>query len=180
VTPVPLPPLTTERLLLRQRHLDDVAAIIRMNSDPEIMRFVGDGRMSDPVELEKRTRERVGTDFGVGLGYWSVFPRERPDDYLGYVVLSPVVESTDIELSYGIQRNAWGRGFATEASRAGLEFGFRVRGLPEIVALTYPDNLRSQRVVAKLGFTSAGMRRAYGQDLLFYRLASDAYLGSGS
>ena len=90
---MPLPPLTTERLLLRQRHLDDVAAIIRMNSDPEIMRFVGDGRMSDPVELEKRTRERVGTDFGVGLGYWSVFPRERPDDYLGYVVLSPVVES---------------------------------------------------------------------------------------
>ena len=135
---MPLPPLTTERLLLRQRHLDDVAAIIRMNSDPEIMRFVGDGRMSDPVELEKRTRERVGTDFGVGLGYWSVFPRERPDDYLGYVVLSPVPESTDIELSYGIQRNAWGRGFATEASRAGLEFGFRVRGLPEIVALTYP------------------------------------------
>jgi RimJ/RimL family protein N-acetyltransferase len=92
----------------------------------------------------------------------------------------PVPESTDIELSYGIQRNAWGRGFATEASRAGLEFGFRVRGLPEIVALTYPDNLRSQRVVAKLGFTSAGMRHAYGQDLLFYRLASDAYLGSGS
>jgi RimJ/RimL family protein N-acetyltransferase len=149
--------------LLRQRHLDDVAAIIRMNSDPEIMRFVGDGRMSDPVELEKRTRERVGTDFGVGLGYWSVLP-----------------ESTDIELSYGIQRNAWGRGFATEASRAGLEFGFRVRGLPEIVALTYPDNLRSQRVVAKLGFTSAGMRHAYGQDLLLYRLSRVAYLGSGS
>ena len=177
---MPLPPLTTERLLLRQRHLDDVAAIIRMNSDPEVMRFVGDGRMPDPVELEKRTRERVGTDFGMGLGYWSVFPRARPDDYLGYVVLSPVPESTDIELSYGIKRDAWGHGFATEAARAGLDFGFGVRGLPEIVALTYPDNLRSQRVVAKLGFASAGIRHTYGQDLMFFRLTRDAYLRSGS
>ena len=177
---MPLPLLTTDRLLLRQRHLDDVPAIVAMNADPEVMRFVGDGRMPDPVALEKRTRERVSTDFGMGLGYWSVFPRERPDDYLGYVVLSPVPESTDIELSYGIRRDAWGRGFAAEASRAGLDFGFGVRGLPEIVALTYPDNLRSQRVVAKLGFTPAGIRHAYGQDLLFYRLSRDAYLRSGS
>jgi RimJ/RimL family protein N-acetyltransferase len=177
---MPLPPLTTERLLLRQRHLDDVAAIVRMNTDPEVMRFVGDGRMPDPVELEKRTRERVGTDFGLGLGYWSVSPRERPADYLGYVVLSPVPESADIEISYGIRRDAWGHGFATEASRAGLDFAFRVRALPEVVALVYPANLASQRVIAKLGLQPAGSRHAYGKDLLIYRLARDAYLGSGT
>jgi len=175
---VPLPVLLTERLLLRQRCLDDVAAIVRMNSDPEVMRFIGDGRMPDPVELEKRTRERVATDFGVGLGYWSVFPRERPDDYLGYVVLSPVPDSSDIEISYGIRRDVWGRGFATEASRAGLDFGFRVRGLPEIVALAYPDNLRSQSVIAKLGFVSVGLRKAYGQNLLCHRLTRVSYLAS--
>jgi RimJ/RimL family protein N-acetyltransferase len=175
---MPLPVLTTARLLLRQRHLDDVAAIVRMNSDPEVMRFVGDGRMPDPVALEKRTRERVDTDFGVGLGYWSVFARERPDDYLGYVVLSPVPASSDIEISYGIRRDAWGRGFATEASRAGLDFGFRARALPEIVALVYPDNQRSQRVIAKLGFVSVGLRKAYGQDLLCHRLTRESYLGS--
>ncbi len=177
---MPLPPLTTDRLLLRQRHLDDVPAILAMNTDPEVMRFVGDGRMPDPVELEKRTRERVRTDFGMGLGYWSVFPRERPDDYLGYVVLSPVPESADIEISYGIRRDAWGQGFATEAARAGLDFAFRVRVLPEVVALVYPANLRSQRVIAKLGFEPAGNRNAYGKDLLIYRLARDSCLGSGT
>ena len=175
---MPLPPLTTDRLLLRQRHLDDVAARVRMNCDPEVMRFVGDGRMPDPVELEKRTRERAATDFGEGLGYWSVFPRERPDDYLGYVVLSPVPESSDIEISYGIRRDAWGHGFATEAARAGLDFAFRTRGLTEVVALVYPANIRSQRVIAKLGFRAAGSRNAYGQDLLFYRLARESYLDS--
>jgi len=175
---MPLPPLTTDRLLLRQRRLDDVPAILAMNADPEVIRFVGDGSRPDPVEQERRVRERVDTDFGMGLGYWSVFPRERPDDYLGYVVLSPIPDSTDIELSYGIRRDVWGLGFATEASQAGLEFGFRVRELPEIVALTYPANLRSQRVIAKLGFTPADIRHAYGRDLLFFRLARDSYLRS--
>ena len=175
---MPLPLLTTDRLLLRQRHLDDVPAILAMNTDPEVMRFVGDGRMPDPVELEKRTRERVSTDFGLGLGYWSVFARERPDDYLGYVVLSPVPESADIEISYGIRRDAWGHGFATEAARAGLDFAFRVRALRELVALVYPANLKSQRVIAKFGFQPAGSRHAYGKDLLIYRLGRDSYLGS--
>jgi RimJ/RimL family protein N-acetyltransferase len=53
-----------------------------------------------------------------------------------------------------------------------------MRALPEIVALTYPNNLRSQRVIAKLGFAPAGVRHAYGQDLLFFRLGREAYLGS--
>lgn len=175
---MPLPSLATDRLLLRQRSIDDVAAIVRMSGDPEVMRFVGDGRLPDPVELERRARERCTTDFGRGLGYWSLFARDRPDDYLGYVVLSPVPGSADIELSYGIRRDAWGQGFATEASRAALDFGFRVRALPEIVALVYPDNLRSQRVIAKLGFTPAGVRNAYGQDLLLHRLARESYLTS--
>jgi RimJ/RimL family protein N-acetyltransferase len=175
---MPLPSLTTDRLLLRERHLEDVSAILAMTADPEVMRFIGDGRMPDPVEQEERVRARVGIDFGMGLGYWSVFARERTDDFLGYVVLSPVPDSADIELSYGIRRDAWGRGFATEAAAAGLDFAFRVRALPEVVALAYPTNLRSHRVIGKLGFAPAGIRNAYGQDLLFYRLARDAYLSS--
>jgi len=177
---MPLPALTTERLLLRQRSLEDVPAILRMDADPEVRRYVGDGRLPDLVEQEKRVRERVDTDFGVGLGYWSVFPRQRPGDFLGYVVLSPLPDAEDIELSYGFRRAAWGQGYATEASRAGLDFAFRRRALPEVLALVYPANLLSQRVIAKLGFQPKGSRHAYGQDLLFYRLDRASYLGASA
>ncbi|MGH8224499.1 MAG: GNAT family N-acetyltransferase [Woeseiaceae bacterium] len=173
---MPLPSLKTTRLLLRQRNADDVPAILTMAADPEVMRFVGDGRVPDPVEQERRVRERVGTDFGMGLGYWSVFLRDRPDDYLGYVVLSPIPDSADIELSYGIRRDRWGQGLATEAAGAGLDFAFRIRDLAEVVALVYAANPASQRVIAKLGFTAAGRRNAYGADLLYYRLDRDGYL----
>ena len=173
---MPLPVLTTERLLLRQRCLEDVPAILRMDADPQVRRYVGDGRVPDPVGQAKRVRERVDTDFGIGFGYWSVFLRQRPNDYLGYVVFSPLPEPADIELSYGFRRDVWGQGFATEAGRAGLEYAFGIRGLPEVVALVYPANLASQRVIAKLGFETAGTRHAYGQDLLFYRLSRESYL----
>jgi RimJ/RimL family protein N-acetyltransferase len=174
---MPLPPLTTDRLLLRQRREEDVPAILAMAADPEVVRFIGDGQVPEPIEHEMRVRACVDTDFGVGLGYWSVFLRNRPSDYLGSVVLSPVPDAADIELSYSLRRDAWGRGFATEAARAGLDWGFQARGLTETVALVYPDNLRSQRVIAKLGFVPAGIRHAYDTDLLFYRLDRASYLG---
>ena len=147
-----------------------------MNSDPEVMRFVGDGRMPDPVELERRTRERVDTDFGMGLGYWSVFPRERPDDYLGYVVLSPVPDSPISNCP-----TASGGTLGARLRHRGLQGRTRVRFPGPWVAgnrrADLSRQLRSQRVIAKLGFQPAGNRHAYGTDLLFYRLARELLLG---
>jgi RimJ/RimL family protein N-acetyltransferase len=71
-----LPDLTTGRLWLRPRQESDVPAILRMDPDPEVMRYFDDRQPPDPVEHEKRVRARIRTDFGPGLGYWSVFPRE--------------------------------------------------------------------------------------------------------
>ena len=171
-----LPPLTTDRLLLRQRHDDDLPAILRMDADPEVMRFLGDGRLPDPAEHEKLVRARIHADFGEGLGYWSAFPRDRPDDFLGYLQLTTMPGYADIEIGYRFRRTAWGRGLASEAAGACLDHAFRTRALPAVVAVVHPDNIRSQRVITKLGFGEAGRRHAYGADLLLYRLERAAYL----
>jgi RimJ/RimL family protein N-acetyltransferase len=80
-----------------------------------------------------------------------------------------------IELAYRFKRSAWGRGIATEAGRACLDFGFGECGLLEIVALAYPENVPSQRVLAKLGFKQTGHHEAYGQHLLLHRLTVEEH-----
>jgi RimJ/RimL family protein N-acetyltransferase len=162
--------LTTERLLLRQRHDDDVAAMLRMDADPEVMRFI-DGPRIDTAAHETEIRARIHQDFGPGLGYWSVLPRGHADEFLGYVSLHRMPDyADDIELGYRFCRSAWGQGFATEAAAACLDHAFLTLALPEVLAVIDPDNLRSLRVIARLGFRVAGRRRAYGKDLLLYRL----------
>jgi len=173
-----LPPLTTERLLLRQRHEDDIPAILRMDLDPEVMRFL-DGPRTDMAAHEKEVHARIHKDFGPGLGYWSVFARDRPDEFLGYVSLHTMPDYPEVELGYRLRRAAWRQGFATEAAVACLEHGFNTLGLAEVVAVVDPENHGSLRVIAKLGFRAAGHRHAYRKHLLLYRLERASYRADG-
>jgi RimJ/RimL family protein N-acetyltransferase len=173
-----LPLLVTERLLLRQRHEDDLPAILRMDVDPEVMRFL-DGPRTDTVEHETEIRARIRKDFGPGLGYWSVFLRDRPDDFLGYISLHTMPDFTEVELGYRFRRAAWHQGIATESAAACLDHAFRTLALSEVVAVVDPDNHGSLRVIAKLGFQPAGRRHAYRKDLLFYRLEGISYRQGG-
>ena len=145
-----------------------------MDLDPEVMRFL-DGPRTDTAGHEKEVRERIRKDFGPGLGYWSVFPRDRPDDFLGYISLHVLPDYTEVELGYRFRRTAWGRGVATEAATACLDHAFRTLGLAEVVAVVDAENQGSLRVIAKLGFGAAGRRHAYRKDLLFYRLERASY-----
>jgi len=174
-----LPLLITERLLLRQRHENDVPGILRMDLDPEVMRFL-DGPRNDTVEHEKEVRTRIRKDFGPGLGYWSVFRRDRPDDFLGYISLHKMPDYPEVELGYRFRRAAWGLGFATEAAAACLDHAFRTLGLAEVVAVVDPGNDGSLRVIEKLGFRASGHRHVHRKDLLFYRLDRESYSSRGS
>lgn len=169
-----LPPLTTDRLLLRQRHENDIPAILRMDRDPEVMRFL-DGPRTDTAAHAEEVHARIRKDFGPGLGYWSVFPRNQPEEFLGYVSLHVMPDYAEVELGYRFCRAAWGRGFATEAAAACLDHAFVTLALPEVVAVVDPDNGASQRVIAKLGFRAAGRRHVYRKHLLFYRLERTWY-----
>jgi len=167
--------LTTERLLLRERRVEDIPAYLEMDGDAEVMRYVGDGAVPDPVAHAVRMSQRIAAGNGNGIWVWSVFARDRPEEFLGCMLLSPVSALNRIELAYRFKRSAWGRGIATEAGRACLDFGFGSCGLLEIVALAYPENLPSQRVLAKLGFTPTGNHEAYGRTLMLLRLTAEQH-----
>ncbi len=169
-----LPEFETSRLKIRQRNLEDLDACLEMDSDPDVMRYMGGVRPSD----KRREEFVVGMNEAVeiGLGYWSVFPKDSEHDLLGWIILRPLPGYTDVEIGYRFKHTAWGKGYATEAARAVLRHGFETVGLDEIVAVIHPENERSQRIIKKLGLIPDGMRKAYGKQIPFYRLPRAQYL----
>lgn len=91
-----------------------------------------------------------------GYGLWAV---EAPDvaDFIGFVGLSipsfTAHFTPAVEVGWRLDRPYWGRGYATEAARAALRYGFQTLGLDEIVSFTVPANLRSRRVMERIGMT---------------------------
>ncbi|MEV5340004.1 GNAT family N-acetyltransferase [Streptomyces sp. NPDC052676] len=145
--------LRTERLLLRPWRDSDLAPWAALNTDPEVRRYL------PGVPGRERTDAAVArfqADLDArGWGFWAVEVRGT-GEFIGFTGLDPVEEGqpfTGVEAGWRLARSAWGHGYATEAARAALAFGFAELGLPEILAVTAHDNLRSRAVMRRLGMT---------------------------
>jgi RimJ/RimL family protein N-acetyltransferase len=148
----------TDRLALRRWRVEDREPFAAINADPEVMRFIGTGAvlgrgLSDElvVRFEREWETR-------GFGLWALSARDDPDErLLGFCGLTvpmflPSVLPA-VEVGWRMAREAWGLGYATEAARAAVAFGFEEHAIEEILAIVDPDNERSLRVCAKLGMS---------------------------
>lgn len=163
-------PLETERLRVREFVDDDAAPMHDVFGSAEVMRWTPSPPSKDLAE----TAERLGRTRAFtarqprGLGLWALRLRET-DELLGQVGLFPVEgKGPEIEVAYELAPRAWGKGYATEAARALLEYGFDELGLARIVALILPDNVRSRRVAEKSGMIVEGRGTFYKLDLLVF------------
>ena len=148
----PTPSIRTERLLLRGWRAGDRAPFAALNGDPVVMEhFPGTLDTAESDEMADRIEEFFAEH---GFGLWAV---EVPgvSDFVGFVGLSiPRFEThftPCVEIGWRLAREHWGRGYAPEAARAALRFGFERAGLAEIVSFTVPGNLKSRRVMEKIG-----------------------------
>ncbi|MFN8639898.1 MAG: GNAT family N-acetyltransferase [Dehalococcoidia bacterium] len=152
------PTIETPRLRLRPWQPEDLAWYAALRADPEVSRFLGDGHPQSPSDA-RAVFERTIAEWGrVGLGPWAVedrFTRERVG-YCGMPIWREGTSEEAVEIGYGYARDAWGRGYATEAGAAAMRWAFEVRGCESMVALTWPENVASQHVLAKLGFRRDG------------------------
>lgn len=148
----------TDRLALRRWRAEDREPFAAINADPEVMRFIGTGALvarGSSDELITRLEHEWETR---GFGLWAVSARDDPDGrLLGFCGLTvpmflPSVLPA-VEVGWRLAREAWGRGYATEAARAAVAFGFEEHGIEEILSIVDPDNERSLRVCTKLGMT---------------------------
>ena len=148
------PRLETERLTLREFRAGDREPFARMNADPRVMEhFPGLLTREESDELVDRFAQRWAED---GLGLWAL---ERRDDgsFIGFAGLAPprfeAVFTPAVEVGWRLAVDAWGHGYATEAAREALQFGFEERNLDEILSWTVPANVRSRAVMERLGLT---------------------------
>jgi len=179
--PVRIPDLHTDRLLLRRWSPDDAPFAFALYSRWEVQRFLGRAPrvMTDPAEAEtlvRRLRRREDAHRA-----YRVVALADGGEAVGTVMLQPLPASGpaeplrpsgDTEIGWHFHPAHWGRGYATEAAGALLQAALD-GGLPRVLAVTYPDNVASQRVCERIGMRSLGSSDAYYNSMmeLFERTA---------
>jgi RimJ/RimL family protein N-acetyltransferase len=165
----PLPHIETERLLLRPWRDSDREPWAAMNADPRVREFFPgplDRERSD-ASIDLFTR-RFAHD---GFCFWAM-EEKATGAFAGFTGLSRVdfeaAFTPCVEIGWRLARPFWGRGFASEAARGSLDYGFATLRLPEIVAFTTAGNTRSRRVMERIG-----MRRDPHGDFIHPKLPPD-------
>ncbi|HEX6860717.1 MAG TPA: GNAT family N-acetyltransferase [Caulobacteraceae bacterium] len=148
--------IETPRLLLRGWRDEDYAPFAALNADPEVMRrFPATHTREESDTLADGNREHIEEH---GWGLWAI---ERRDDgrFLGFVGLArprqPNPYADEVEVGWRLAQEGWGHGYASEAARASLAYGFERLKLPRIISFTATENERSQAVMRRIGMTRA-------------------------
>lgn len=144
--------MLTSRLILREWTDEDQEPFAAMNADPRVMEFLPGPLTRDESDA---MAERIRSHFGEhGFGLWGVEVRGGPK-FIGFIGLNiPKFEAhftPCVEVGWRLAAEFWGHGYAPEGAHAALEYGFRELALDEIVAITVPHNLKSRRVMEKIG-----------------------------
>ncbi|MBI5105626.1 MAG: GNAT family N-acetyltransferase [Solirubrobacterales bacterium] len=137
-------------------------------SDPDVMRHVGYGPVRGMAESAQMLRAYADHERRHGFSFWAVVERAT-----GAVIGDAGLYTSgagEIELGYTLARDAWGKGYATEAARACLDVAFGSLGADEVIALADLPNAASHHVLEKLGFVRDGTRRAFGREHALFRL----------
>jgi RimJ/RimL family protein N-acetyltransferase len=164
--------LETERLILRTFEPGDAEAIHAVHSDPSTFEFIG----SEPARSLDETRARIAraADHQARHGFAMSAVVERASGrVIGDCGLQLLEGGPEVELGYRLGREFRGRGLATEAGRAWIEHGFGALGIERIVAVAWPDNKASLRVMEKCGMRRVGRGRHYGHETVLYELTRE-------
>jgi ribosomal-protein-alanine N-acetyltransferase len=162
------PRIETERLILRAFEESD-ASSVTFYADPDVMRYIPRGPWrSDDVEAGflRMVENRHAQWQSVGFGLWAIVLKQT-GAVIGHCGLQHIEGGDEVEVFYLLDKPYWNQGIATEAARAALRFASE-RGLTTVVALAYPENHASQRVMEKAGMSPAGRARHYGAELVKY------------
>lgn len=158
--------MLTERLRIRPWSSADAATALRIYSDPDVVRWLSDDEPLDLLRDLDHARERIdwwNSPLPAPQGQWAievVAPGEWSGKVVGSVLLARLPEDEEIQIGWSLDPKAAGHGFASEAAREVLAFGF-ANGLERIHALTHLDNHRSVAVARRIQMAYQGVVEAW-------------------
>ena len=146
-----IPRLQTERLILRAFSPDDFETFATFMSDEDVMRYLT-GHPMTRAEAWRSLAVSIGHWHLRGYGTWAV---ERKEDgaFLGRVGMINPEGWPGLELGWTLGKPFWGKGYATEAATAALNFAFLTQSVDKIISCIHPDNTPSQAVAKRIGET---------------------------
>lgn len=169
----------TDRLIIRTWNPQaDAEQAFYIYSDPEVTRFII--TKVDSVESSENLLKRWITksqELNNGSGFWAILPKET-EEIVGTIILIQLRDENEqltpnYEIGWHLKKSAWGKGYATEAAKAILDYGFKTLKLPVIYSIARSENTNSLRVIQRLGMTPVGRTtKYYKMELEMFKLAN--------
>lgn len=126
--PVVMQDIQTERLLLRRFSSGDLDDFARINADPDVMRYIGDGKPQTKAQTQMRLNAILDHWEQHGFGVWAAV-NKASREMIGFCGLQYLDNTAEIEVGYRLAKQFWGMGLATEAAGASLRYAFHVLAL---------------------------------------------------
>jgi RimJ/RimL family protein N-acetyltransferase len=159
----------TNRLILRTWTLEDADDAFKIWGDGEVMRFVD--KPFESVEVARRALgNAIAAQQKYGFCLWAAVEKSSKK-VVGCCGFHPYECGAALELAYHFMPSSWGRGYATEAAAACVEYGFEQLNTAKIVAFTHPDNADSSRVLEKIGMIYKGLVPSENAEEKLYELS---------
>ena len=164
--------IETARLRLRMFRPEDLDDLAELFADPDVMRYVADGKPAGREEAGKALASIIEHWRRRGFGRWAVEDKST-QEFVGFGGLRTLLDMP--EVVYHFARAHWGKGLATELARASLTYGFDEHGFDRIVAVAKPDNAASIHVMEKLGMHLELRTSYFGIDVVQYTISADEF-----
>jgi RimJ/RimL family protein N-acetyltransferase len=169
--------LRTARLHLRRLTVDHLPDLVALDADPAVMRFISGGAPNSRETYERELLPRMLAWDEHPFGFLAAY---EGGEFVGWFHLRPsVADDAVLELGYRLRRAAWGRGLATEGSRALVAYAFAALRHPAVDACAHPDNAASIGVMIKCGMTFRGtfMHPRIPLEVVRYMVEREAWTG---
>ena len=153
------PVIETERLILKPLAIDDSDSLLKIFSDPEVMRYWNTApwtTIQDAIDFINESNDSMGRQESLILGVYLKSTGEMAGKCM---LFSYNHESKRAEIGFGLGRSCWGKGYINEAGEALIKYGFDSLGLRRVEAEIDPNNQSSARALEKLGFSREGLLR---------------------